>query len=83
MHVIVAAVVRTGTLVRAHIIPWSSNLFEYASVIMVMDARDATKHIDLIAGYAKSVEILGYHTSFYRGYVESLYTMEERLVQVK
>ena len=75
MHV--CAVVRTQSLVRYGIIAWHQGLLEYAAVVLEMDRRDALKNIDLIAGYADSVRVIGYHSSFYDGYIESLPLFDE------
>jgi hypothetical protein len=76
---VVCAVVRTQSLVRYGIIAWEQGLLEYASVVLRMDERDALKNIDLIVGYAESVEILAFHSSFYEGYLMSLPVFEKIL----
>ncbi len=77
--VTVCAVVRTQSLVRYGVVTWQQGLLEYASVVLDISKHDALKNIDLIVGYADSVEVLGYHSSFYDGYVKSLPVFEEIL----
>jgi hypothetical protein len=76
---LVCAVVRTQSLVRFGHVAWEQGMRDYTSVVLEVDKRDALKNIDVLPGYSSSVRILGYHSSFYDGYVANLPVFEEIL----
>ncbi len=75
---IMYAVLRTQCLIRNGILPSNTKALEYCAVCMDVDARDSSKHIDVIANYARSLQVIGFHPSFYDAYICTLPVMEQR-----